>query len=45
MNYLSSPYDRAALDRLTVTDSALVAGLRSHVRRDALHAQPERLRR
>lgn len=44
MNYLPTPYDRAALERLTVTDSALVAGLRSHVRRDGLSNQPERLR-
>jgi len=45
MNYLSSPYNPEELSRLTVTDSALVAGLRSHVRRDGLHNAPERLRR
>lgn len=45
MNYLTSPYNPEELSRLTVTDSALVAGLRSHVRRDSLHPAPERLRR
>lgn len=33
MEYLTEPYTREALSRLTVTDGALVAGLRSHVRK------------
>jgi len=41
MQYLSKPYDPAELDRLPVNDSALVAGLRSHLRRDIREAGSE----
>jgi cobaltochelatase CobS len=41
MQYLSKPYDAAELDRLAVNDSAIVAGLRSHLRRDIREAGGE----
>ena len=41
MQYSPKPYDPAALEMLAVNDGALVAGLRSHLRRDIREAGGE----
>lgn len=41
VNYLNKPYDGGELERLAVNDSALIAGLRSHLRRDIREAGAE----
>lgn len=41
MQYIPKPYDPAALEMLAVNDGALVAGLRSHLRRDIREAGGE----